>query len=186
MPFLIVKDFWLQPQCTSEPRTLSVSHHSCCRVLVETKEKTQDRCDVPDGYDQKHETDGSDMATVSCMFGRGRASNPWQKHFLLVGTRIRKELVVDKGTILQEKVPLPMDTLLRGKKPMWIFTISAICCVHKNWFQPRVSEWFPQSPRSPWRLHIKSNIGSSSSAPASAICADQWLPGPWPSEYWSL
>ena len=29
---LIVKDFWLQPQKTSEPTKLSVSHHSYCRA----------------------------------------------------------------------------------------------------------------------------------------------------------
>ena len=34
--------------------------------------------------------------------------------------RNQEKLVVEKGTILPEKVPLPMD-LLRGKKPKWIF-----------------------------------------------------------------
>ena len=31
------------------------------------------------------------------------------KHFPYFGTRVRKDLVVEEGTVLPEKVPLPMD-----------------------------------------------------------------------------
>ena len=41
--------------------------------------------------------------------------------FSYVGTRIRKEKVVEEGTIPSEKVSLPMDSPLRGRKPKWIF-----------------------------------------------------------------
>ena len=38
-------------------------------------------------------------------------------------------------------------------------------------------------PHSPWRQHTESKSDSSSSASVSAICADQLLLGPCPSEY---
>ena len=101
------------------------------------------------------------------MFGRGRSS-PWRKTLSQFGTRVRKELVVETGTIPQEKVPLPMDTLLRGKKPMWNF--------HNIGNLLRPLELVPisrESRRSPWRVYIKINIDSRSSASVSAMYADQ-------------
>ena len=83
----------------------------------------------------------------------------------------QEDLVVEKGTVPPEKVPLPMDTLLRGKKPMSIF--------HNIGSLLRPLELVPTSrervvpPRSDWRLHIKFHIDSSSSASVSAICVDQ-------------
>ena len=49
------------------------------------------------------------MATVPFVFVGGRASNPWRKTLPYFGTKVRKDLVVDKGTIPTEKGPLPMD-----------------------------------------------------------------------------
>ena len=43
------------------------------------------------------------------------------KHFLNFGIRIRKDLVVEKGTIPSEKYHCQW-TLLREKKPKWIFS----------------------------------------------------------------
>ena len=51
----------------------------------------------------------SAMATVPFVFGRVRASNPRRKTLPYFGSRVRKDLVVEKGTIPSEKVPLPMD-----------------------------------------------------------------------------
>ena len=60
------------------------------------------------------------MATVPFVFGRSRVSNPGRLTFSYIGTRISKDLVAEKGTIPSEKY-LCQWTLLRGKKPKWIF-----------------------------------------------------------------
>ena len=49
------------------------------------------------------------MAIEPFMLGGGRESNPWRQGFPHFGTQIRKDLVVEKGTIPSEKVPMSMD-----------------------------------------------------------------------------
>ena len=49
------------------------------------------------------------MATVPFVLGRGRVSNPRREVVSSCGTRIRKNLLVEKGTIPSEKVSQPMD-----------------------------------------------------------------------------
>ena len=79
-------------------------------LSVHTQEKeSQDRCDVTNCYYEKLQAERSGTATVPFVFRRGRASNPWRKTLSYFWTRVRKYLVVEKGTIPPEKVPLPMD-----------------------------------------------------------------------------
>ena len=50
------------------------------------------------------------MATAPFVLGRGRVLKSLAVSIVLrFGTSIRKDLVVEKGTIPAEKVPLPMD-----------------------------------------------------------------------------
>ena len=63
------------------------------------------------------------IATVPFVSGCGRASNPWRKTLPYFGTRVRKDLVVEKGTIPHVQVPLPMDPPA-WQKPKWIFSQS--------------------------------------------------------------
>ena len=70
----------------------------------------QNRGDVPDCYYQKPKTKRSTMATVPSVLGRGRISNSRGKFSPYFGTRIRKDLEVEKGTIPSEKVSLPVDS----------------------------------------------------------------------------
>ena len=49
------------------------------------------------------------MATPPLVYGRGRTSNSWRETLPYFGTRIRKDLVVEKGAISPDKVPLPMN-----------------------------------------------------------------------------
>ena len=64
------------------------------------------------------------------VYGCGRTSNSWRKTLPYVRTRIRKDLVVEKGATSTEKVPLPMDPRAWRKTQVEIFTTSAIVCVH--------------------------------------------------------
>ena len=51
----------------------------------------------------------------SVVYGRGRTSNSWRKTLPYFGTRIRKDLVVEKGAISPEKKYHCQWTLLRGE-----------------------------------------------------------------------
>ena len=62
------------------------------------------------------------------------------KHFLIFGTRNRKNMVVEEG-----EVPLPMDKPAWKKTQVDFFTILAICHDHWNQYHCRVSEWILQS-----------------------------------------
>ena len=49
---------------------------------------------------------------------------------LILGSESREDLVVDKGAISPETVPLPMDPPAWRKTQVDVFTLSAIFCVH--------------------------------------------------------
>ena len=82
------------------------------------------------------------MATEPLMCGRGGASNSWRKALPFIGTRVRKIWWLQKVQYLQRKYHCQWTLSCEARNLCRFFTVSAICCVHKNWFQPRVSEWF--------------------------------------------
>ena len=53
------------------------------------------------------------MATVPSVLGHSRISNSRWETFPHSRTQVRKDLVVEEGTILAEEVSLPMDSLVR-------------------------------------------------------------------------
>ena len=173
---MIDKDFWSQPQLTLEPRIQGASHHSDCRAFGQSSRKRTPKIVVMSHtVTTKNRTQKEViwqqyrlcLAVAECQILGG-------KHFLIFGTRIRKDLVVKKGPISSEKKYHCQWTLLLGEKPQWnhssgIFIILSISSVHLSQYQPRVSECSFSS----WRLYIQGKSDFNSSATVSAMCADQ-------------
>ena len=110
--------------------------------------ETQNRSEVPDSYCQNSKQ--KDVIWQQYRLSLAVAedqTNPWRKTFPYFGNRVRKDVVVEKGTVPEEN-DYCQWTFLRGKKPKWIFTTSAIFYVHLNWFLPCVSKWFQRSGKS--------------------------------------
>ena len=70
-------------------------------------------------YYEEFSAERSHMATAPFMVG-GRASNPLQKHFLILGPASGEIWWLKKGTIPSEKIPMPMGTLAR-QEPQDVF-----------------------------------------------------------------
>ena len=135
-------------------------------ILVETQEReSQDRCDVTHCYYEKFLAERSGMATVPIVFGRGRASILGGKHFLILGPESGKIWWLTMVQYLQKKYHCQW-TLLRGKKPKWIF--------HNLGNLLRPLELVPASRERvvPTEWQVRTVFGESS-APVSAICTDQ-------------
>ena len=101
-----------------------------------------------------NETPVSGMATVPFVYVRGRASNPWRKTLPDFGTRIRKHLVVEKGTI-------PPDKGTTANGPSSWQESQVDLSQSRQYFastgvstSPRLSEWFPQNGKSAQSLEI--------------------------------
>ena len=109
-------------------------------LLVQAKEtESQDRCDVSDCCNEELQ------ATSTISAWPWQNTNPWRRTLPDFGTRNRKDLVVEEGTISAERVPLPMDLPAWRKTQSGFFTILAICYDRHNQSQSRVSEWFLHS-----------------------------------------
>ena len=70
------------------------------------------------------------MATVPLVHGRGRTSNSWRKARPYFWTRIRKDLVVEKGATFPEKSTIAKGPSCVARKPSGFFTILPIVRVH--------------------------------------------------------
>ena len=88
------------------------------------------------------------MAPVPLVYGRGRTSNSGRKTFPHVGTRIKKNLVVEKRCNISRKSIIASGPSLRGEKPEWIFHNLGNLLRPLELVQPRVSEWFPRNGKS--------------------------------------
>ena len=119
------------------------------------------------------------MATVPSVLGHSRISNSRWQAFPHSRTQVRKDLVVEEGTIPPKEVPLPMGSLARKASQVVFFIILAIFCNHLSLYRSRVSEWLQWNGKFvfSWRLYIDGESDFNSSATVSAICADQGLPG---------
>ena len=79
-------------------------------LLVQAQGKeSQDRFDVSNCCRKEPKAQRNALATIPFLLGRSRAPNACWKTLPYFGTRIRKNLVVEEGTINSEKIPLPMD-----------------------------------------------------------------------------
>ena len=90
------------------------------------------------------------------------------------GTRIRKDLVVQEGTIPSEKVSLPMDTPAWQENQVDLSYVWAISYSHLNSYKTQLNMSYKQmaSPNSSWRLHIQGKGYFNSSA---TVCRQQAL-----------
>ena len=115
------------------------------------------------------------MATIPLVYGRGRTSNPWRKtlHF---GTRIRKDVVVEKGATSQEKSTTANGPFCVARNPSGF--------VHNLRNLLRPLELVPASGErvvpTEWRVRtvlgdcmLRARVNSNSSASVPAMCADQ-------------
>ena len=76
--------------------------------------ESQDRWDVPDCVNEELKVFRQQFRFV---LGRGRTPKPWQKTLPDLGTRSRKNLVVEEGASSPEKVPLRGKTKVDFSQP---------------------------------------------------------------------
>ena len=154
-----------------------MSRHSYCRAFWYKLKKMNPKIVVvsPTFETKDFRRKEVDLATVPFEYGCGRRSKSWRKSLHSLGTRIRKDLVVEKIAISLEKVPLPMDL------PAWRESQVDFSESRQSFESTRVhtslvcasGSYTMASTHSSWRLHIKSRSDSSSSTSVSATCADQ-------------
>ena len=122
------------------------------------------------------------MATVPTVLGHSRQSNSRSQVFPHSRIQVRKDLMVEEGTIPSEEVSLPKDSLARkvNKVDFFLFKIGSDLLQPLEFVptsRERVVpiEWQVRSVLGGWKS--KAKVISTQASQYRQLCADQWLPG---------